>query len=66
MIVSLASLTLAGRAQTALPDPSTTGPKVGERIQDFNLTDLNGRNVPLGSIMKTKGAMLVFFRSTEW
>jgi hypothetical protein len=47
-------------------DLSKLGPKVGERVPDFNLKDQNGRNWTLQSIMGSKGAMLVFVRSADW
>jgi len=47
-------------------DVSKLGPKVGERVPDFNLKDQNGKTWTLTSIMEAKGAMLVFFRSADW
>lgn len=45
---------------------SKLGPQVGERIPDFDLKDQNGKSRTLQSIMGSKGAMLVFFRSADW
>jgi len=54
-------------AQTAQKiDVSKLGPKVGERVPDFNLKDQTGKAWTLQSIMGAKGAMLVFFRSADW
>jgi hypothetical protein len=47
-------------------DVAKLGPKVGERVPDFNLPDQTGRMRTLQSIMGPKGAMLVFFRSADW
>ena len=47
-------------------DVSKLGPQVGERVPDFSLKDQNGKIWTLQSIMGTKGAMLVFFRSADW
>jgi hypothetical protein len=57
--------------QTSTParsaiDVSKLGPQVGERVPDFNLKDQNGSSWTLQSIMGSKGAMLVFFRSADW
>jgi len=57
--------------QTSMParttiDVSKLGPQVGERVPDFNLKDQNGNSWTLQSIMGSKGAMLVFFRSADW
>ena len=47
-------------------DVSKLGPQVGERVPDFNLKDQNGKSWTLQSVMGSKGAMLVFFRSADW
>ena len=47
-------------------DLSALGPKVGERVPDFNLSDQTGATRTLTSVMGPKGAMLVFFRSADW
>jgi hypothetical protein len=64
---------IAGAAanQTSTParptiDVSKLGPQVGDRVPDFNLKDQNGSSWMLQSIMGSKGAMLVFFRSADW
>jgi hypothetical protein len=43
-----------------------TGPEVGQRVPAFSATDQSGRTQTLQSIMGSKGAMLVFFRSADW
>lgn len=54
-------------AQTrAKIDVSKLGPQVGERVPDFSLNDQNGHTQTLQSIMGSKGAMLVFYRSADW
>jgi len=47
-------------------DVSRLGPQVGERVPDFRLNDQNGRAQNLQSIMGSRGAMVVFFRSADW
>ena len=47
-------------------DVSKLGPRVGDRVPEFNLKDQNGKSWNLRSIMGPKGAMLVFFRSADW
>jgi cytochrome oxidase Cu insertion factor (SCO1/SenC/PrrC family) len=47
-------------------DVSKLGPQVGQRVPDFSLPDQTGRTRNLQSIMGTRGAMLVFFRSADW
>ena len=46
-------------------DPKT-GPKVGESVPDFGLSDQNGRQWSLHGLMGPKGLLLVFFRSADW
>ena len=43
-----------------------TGPEVGQQVPAFSAIDQDGRKQTLESIMGTKGAMLVFFRSADW
>jgi hypothetical protein len=45
---------------------SKLGPRVGQRVPNFNLKDQNGKTWTLQSIMGPKGAMLVFIRSADW
>lgn len=47
-------------------DIAKLGPQVGQRVPDFNLSDQIGRMRNLRSIMGSRGAMLVFFRSADW
>jgi hypothetical protein len=47
-------------------DVSRLGPQVGERVPDFALKDQSGQTQTLRSIMRPKGAMLVFIRSADW
>ena len=72
----LALLTgMLGQARTApqataaartVIDVSKLGPQVRQRVPDFRLKDQNDKEWTLGSIMGSKGAMLVFFRSAGW
>lgn len=50
----------------ALLGQINTGPAVGEGVPDFAAPDQMGRPQTLKSIMGTKGAMLVFYRSADW
>ena len=63
-LVACLALVVVTGAQT--PDPQTLGPKVGERVPDFNLTDQHGTTRSLRSTLGPKGAVLVFFRSADW
>ena len=47
-------------------DLSKLGPQIGERVPDFTLKDQNGKTWTLQSLMRSKGAMLVFYRSADW
>jgi len=68
LFTSAATSTVARGAQAARQkvDVSRLGPQVGQRVPDFNLNDQNGRAHNLQSIMGSRGAMLVFFRSADW
>lgn len=63
-------LAAAVSAQQPAPQPrleiAKLGPQIGTRVPDFSLPDHLGRTQTLESIMGTKGAMLVFFRSADW
>jgi hypothetical protein len=48
------------------PGSAKTGPAVGEVVPAFSAPDQNGRMQSLASVVGTKGAMLVFFRSADW
>jgi hypothetical protein len=59
-----AATTAAVAAQTF--DPQTVGPRVGDRVPDFTLTDQHGTSRSLRSTFGPKGVVLVFFRSADW
>jgi hypothetical protein len=46
--------------------PVATGPAIGARVPDFKALDAEGRVQTLKSVMGSKGALLVFFRSADW
>src|SRR6266852_7046427 len=46
-------------------DPKT-GPKVGEKVPAFTLSDQNGKQWSSHELMGPKGLLLVFFRSADW
>jgi peroxiredoxin len=56
----------AGTAAAILMAAVPSGPGVGEKVPDFQLTDQNGRQESLSSILGPKGALLVFYRSADW
>jgi cytochrome oxidase Cu insertion factor (SCO1/SenC/PrrC family) len=75
--LTLLSLTLTvGGAETApgqgastpamQPDLQRLGPQMGQRVPDFTLTDQDGRQRSLQSLMGEKGLILVFSRSADW
>jgi hypothetical protein len=51
---------------SAQNDALRTGPKVGEKVPDFALTDQNGKEHSLQQLMGPKGLLLVFVRSADW
>ena len=62
--VRLTAGLLAGASLFAAAIP--TGPAVGQKALDFNLKDQKGAERNLASIMGPKGAMVVFYRSSDW
>jgi hypothetical protein len=56
----------ADGAQAHAVDPQTLGPKVGERLPDFSLSDQHGATRSLRSTFGPKGAVVVFYRSADW
>ena len=47
-------------------DPTTLGPKVGEKAIPFTLPDQTGTPREFGALAGKNGTMLVFFRSSDW
>ena len=47
-------------------DVETVGPKVGETLPEFSLRDQGGQVHSLKSLLGSKGAIIVFFRSADW
>lgn len=71
LLSGLLLLACAASAVFAQPAPvrvdvASLGPKVGERISDFRLTDQDGKTWTRDSVMGPKGLMLVFSRSADW
>lgn len=56
----------SAQSQRARIDVSALGPKVGETVPAFRLSDQRGRWQSLASIVERRGAMLVFVRSADW
>ena len=66
-VMAAICLTAGLAAQSRTPiEVGKLGPQVGERVPDFSLRDQNGAARTLQSIMGSRGAMLVFFRSADW
>jgi hypothetical protein len=58
----------AGRQQPAARpiDLESLGPKIGQVVPSFTLSDQHGTPRALSSLLGPKGAILVFFRSADW
>lgn len=66
-IVALVLLAATPAAQQAPPlSVDRMGPQTGERVPDWSGSDQFGRSQTLTSVMRERGAMLVFFRSADW
>jgi len=67
LLAGLVVHTAAAQQSTATRiDVSKVGPQVGQRVPDFSLKDQSGNTWTRQSILGSKGAMLVFFRSADW
>lgn len=70
LIPCAVALLAVGPSQTPPAAPAvniqTLGPQVGQRAPDFALTDQQGAQRTLKSVLGPKGAMIVFFRSADW
>jgi hypothetical protein len=53
-------------ARANLPDGTPTGPAIGERLPDFELTDHTGRRVRFHEDRGDAKAAVVFYRSAVW
>ena len=49
-----------------LPDGHPTGPEVGQKLPDFELSDAYGRSVRLHEDRASAPAVVVFYRSAVW
>src|SRR5262249_19496229 len=56
----------AAMAVALLNGATPSGPKVGEAVPDFRLSNQDGNKKTLGSVLGPKGALLVFYRSADW
>ena len=54
------------RFVAAQNDGYRTGPKVGEKVPGFSLSDQYGKSRTLGELMGPDGLLLVFSRSAHW
>ncbi len=53
-------------ARSNMPEGAPTGPAIGERLPDFQLTDHTGRLVDFHADRRHAKAAVVFFRSAVW
>ena len=65
-VLALATASAAAAQAPALPDVDGIGPRVGEVVPSFSLTDQTGAARDLDSLMGPAGLMLVFSRSADW
>ncbi len=63
---SALSISTNAQQQPAPVDTSTIGPQVGTAVPPFSGIDQFGVTHTLQSSLGAKGAMLVFFRSSDW
>jgi len=66
LAVSVCIAVPGARQQPAVVDTSAIGPQVGTAVPPFSGTDQFGVTHTLQSSLGAKGAMLVFFRSSDW
>ena len=61
------SLAQAPKTAAKTPPPTiTSGPKVGQKIPDFEVLDQHGRKQTLQSLSGPNGLLLLFHRSADW
>ena len=65
-VVGLYSSTMLRAAEREQVVVSNLGPKIGDQVPDFQLSDQFGELQNLESIMGPNGAMILFHRSAEW
>ncbi len=53
-------------ARAGIPEGASTGPKIGDRLPDFELPDANGQLVNFHEDRAGKKAALIFYRSAVW
>ena len=61
-----APLAVEHPARASLPAGHPTGPKVGEKLPDFDLPDALGRRVRFYEDRGSAKSIVVFFRSAVW
>ena len=66
LVFSVLTAGTGARQQPSQVDTSTIGPQVGTAVPQFSGTDQFGVTHTLQSSLGAKGAMLVFFRSSDW
>lgn len=57
---------LLAQFSAAQNDGIRTGPKIGERVPDFTLTDQAGNQRSLADLSGPQGLYLIFVRSADW
>lgn len=66
LVAVMAAGLSAAISQPTGVDTSKIGPQVGEVVPAFEGIDQDGNRRSLSSVFGTRGAMLVFFRSSDW
>ena len=66
MAAWLATVTLGARQAPTPIDVQKLGPKIGDAVPGFTLTDQAGAQRSLKSLLGPSGGLLVFFRSADW
>jgi hypothetical protein len=62
----VAPLPMTSGQRKLAPEDQPTGPALGERLPDFELSDQHGRRVRLHEDRGRSKAAVVFFRSAVW
>jgi hypothetical protein len=63
---AVAALGVLVAAQPSSVELDKKGPQIGTRVPAFSGVDQLGRTQTLESVLKSDGAMLVFYRSADW
>ena len=61
-----APIPLGHPARSSLPNGHSTGPAIGDLLEDFELPNSQGNNIQLHKDRGDAKAVVVFFRSVVW